>query len=218
MRKLLHPEWMKSLYGVTAFVLAFAILSVSVLRSSTVPPVYGFSATPVPNIAVKTPMPEIEYVLPYTGKVLPDSWLWYFKALRDRIQYLATTDTLKKADLALLYSDKRLSASLILLENKKPDLAVSVLTKGEKYLEMATNNEIKARQNGVDTHDFLTKLALASLKHRQIIEEKIIPLTPEDLKPDVVKAEDHAKNVYKVCRDGLNSKGINCPKDPFNGQ
>jgi hypothetical protein len=208
----------KYLYGVVAFVLAFVILSVSVLRSAIVAPAYGFSATPLPLALIPTPMPDIVYALPYSGKILPDNWLWYFKAARDRIQYVITTDALKKADLALLYSDKRLGASLTLLENKKPDLGVSTLTKGEKYLEMASNNEGVARRSGVDTHDFLIKLATASLRHRQIIEGKILPLVPEDLKPEVVKAEDYAKNSYKSCRDSLNSKGIVCPKDPFNGQ
>lgn len=208
----------KYLYGVTAFVLAFAILSVSVLRSTNVSSVYGFSATPLPAVLQPTPMPEIVYGLPYPGKILPDNWLWYFKAIRDKIQYKITTDRLKKAELSLLYSDKRLGASLTLMENKKPDLGVSVLTKGEKYLDIARSDEEIARRAGLDTHDFLIKLATASLRHRQIIEEKILPLTPEDLKPEVVKAEDYAKNSYKACRDSLNSQGITCPKDPFNGQ
>jgi hypothetical protein len=209
----------KYLYGISAFVLAFVILSVSVLRSAAVAPAYGFSATPIPvPLSTATPMAEIVYPLPYPGKILPDNWLWYFKAARDKIQYTVTTDALKKADLALLYSDKRLGASLTLFENKKPDLAVSVLTKGEKYLEIAAKDEMIARNKGIDTHDFLTRFATASLRHRQIIEEKIIPLTPEDLRPEVIKAVDHAKNSYKSCRDGLNSRGIDCPKDPFNGQ
>jgi hypothetical protein len=208
----------KYLYGISAFVLAFAILSVSVLRSTTVSLVYGFSPTPLPLTLTPTPMPEIVYGLPYPGKILPDNWLWYFKAIRDRVQYTITTDKLKKAELSLLYSDKRLGASLTLMENKKPDLAVSVLTKGEKYLDIARSDEELARRAGLDTHDFLIKLATASLRHRQIIEGRILPLTPEDLKPEVVKAEDYAKNSYKACRDSLNSKGIACPKDPFNGE
>jgi hypothetical protein len=206
----------KYLYGLTAFVLAFAILLVSVLRSAATSSAYNFElipATPVP-----TPVSEILYSLPYPGSILPDNWLWYFKALRDRIQYTVETDPLKKAELALHFSDKRLAASLILFQNKKTDLAVSVLTKGEKYLEIASKDEIVAKREGIDTRDFLIKLATASLRHRQVIEQEIIPLAPEDLKPEVIKAEDHAKNSYKTCRDNLNSVSVSCPKDPFNGQ
>ena len=203
-----------------AFVLAFAILSVSFLRSASVSPAYGYSS-PVPvvkNVPSPTPIPTINYVLPYPGGILPDNWLWYCKATRDRMQYLVTGDPLRKAELNLLYSDKRLGASLTLFENKKPDLAVTTLTKGEKYLEEAVKDEALARKAGINTNDFLIKLANASLRHRQVIEENIIPLAPEDIKPGIVKAEDYSKNAYKACRDVLNSKGMVTPKDPFNGQ
>jgi len=208
----------KYLYGTMAFVLAFVILSVSFLRSASVSPAYGYS-TPAPTAKTTgTPMPTIDYVLPYPGGILPDNWLWYFKAARDKVQYVVTSDPLKKADLNLLYSDKRLGASLTLFENKKPDLAASTLIKGEKYLEEAVKDEALARKAGINTNDFIIRLANASLKHRQVIEENIIPLAPEDIKPGIVKAEDYSKNTYKACRDVLNSKGMVTPKDPFNGQ
>ena len=179
----------------------------------------GVTAAPTPPAEVApSPTPAIDYTLPYPGGIHPDNWFWYFKVIRDRLQYMITRDPLKKADLALLFSDKRLSSSQILFENGKPDLAVSTLTKGEKYLEQAVADEAMARSVGVNTGDFLTKLANASLRHRQVIEEKIIPLSPEDIKPVVTKAEDYAKNTYKSSRDALNSKGIAVPKDPFNGQ
>ncbi len=206
------------MYGLSAFVLAFAILSVSVLRSASVAPAYGYSS-PIPQAPPSpTPTPEILYPLPYPGDIMPDSWLWYFKAIRDRTQYLVTNDRLKKADLALLYSDKRLGSALRLFTNRKPDLAISVLTKGEKYLEMSARDEFLARGKGINTDEFLIKLATASLKHREVIEEQILPLTPEDLKPQVIKVLDYSKNTYKTSRDILNGKGKEAPKDPFNGQ
>jgi hypothetical protein len=212
----------KYLYGSVAFVLAFAILSVSVLRSCSITSAYGYTApTPIGktvSASTPTPTPAIDYVLPYTGGILPDSFLWYFKAARDKFQYLITTDPLKKADLALLYSDKRLGASLTLFQNNKPDVAASTLTKGEKYLEEAASDEVLARQSGINTNDFLVRLANASLKHRQVIEEQIMPLAPENIKPEIVRAEDYSKNVYKSSSSILGSKGITAPKDPFNGQ
>lgn len=208
----------KNLYGISAFVLAFGILSVSVLRSSSVAPAYGYSApvnSPVPS---PTPIPDIDYLIPYPGKILPDNALWYAKVVRDRMQYYFAGDILKKADLALLYSDKRLAASKNLFEKSKPDLATTVLTKGEKYLEIAVRDEELARKAGVDTGDFLIKIATASLKHQEVIKEEILPMAPEDLKPVVVKAADYAKNTYKNSRDVLNSLGKEAPKDPINWQ
>ncbi|NMC76620.1 MAG: hypothetical protein GYA60_04925 [Candidatus Methanofastidiosa archaeon] len=206
----------KYLYGVAAFVLAFAILSVSILRSCFIPKAYGFDA-PKPKVSPE-PTPTINYIMPYPGQVLPDNALWYIKALRDKIQYFVTVDKLKRADLALLYADKRLSSSLILFQNKKPDIALTTLTKGEKYLEEALMDEANAKKAGMNTNDYLIKLANASLRHRQIIEENIMPLAPEDLKPEIVKSEDYAKNTYKNTRDILNNRGITPPKDPFDGQ
>jgi len=205
----------KYLYGLFAFALAFVILSVSFLKSCSITSAYGYT-TPSPTVSNSTS--TIDYVLPYPGSILPDNWLWYFKAARDRFQYTISTDPLKKADLALLYSDKRLGASLTLFEDKKPDIAASTLTKGEKYLEEAAIDEALARKTGLNTNDFLIKLTNASLKHRQVIEGSIIPLTPDDIKPGVIKTEDYSKDTYKACREALNSKGITAPKDPFNGQ
>jgi hypothetical protein len=198
--------------GVFAF--AFAILSVSILRTTSVS--YSFTAPVSDSDVLGVKAPEIYYQMPYQGSVLPDNPLWVFKAARDRIWYFITTSPLKKAELALLFSDKRLVSAQTLFENKKPDLAISILTKGEKYLEIVVKEESIARAKGFDTTSFLKKLATASLKHRQIIEG-LMPLVPEDGKPLVVKTEDYAKNSYKEARDGLNSKGLPIPIDPFDG-
>lgn len=199
----------------TIFVVAVVILSVSVFQSSSIS--YALSvATPSPKTIVKKDSPQIDYTFVYPGKVLPDSPLWSFKALRDKIWYSVTLNPLKKAQLALLFSDKRLLISKTLFENKKPDIALSTLSKGEKYLEIAVGQEGAARAKGIDTKDFLIKLALASLKHRQVIEE-MLPLVPEDGKPTVIKSLDYSKEAYKYSRDGLNSIGAVAPTDPFDG-
>jgi hypothetical protein len=123
---------------------------------------------------------------------------------------------LKKAELALLFSDKRLVSAQILFENKKPNIAISTLTKGEKYLAVAAAEEVLARSEGYDTSAFLNKLALASLKHREVIES-LMPLVPEDGKPLVIEAENYSIDSYKAARDGLYSKGLPVPIDPFGG-
>ncbi|KKU10422.1 MAG: hypothetical protein UX13_C0012G0006 [Candidatus Woesebacteria bacterium GW2011_GWB1_45_5] len=204
----------KILLSLASFVFAFAILSVSVLESASVSYVF---ATPLPQNLLGAQVSEVDYQVPYPGKISPDHFLWGFKAMRDKIQYMFTRNPLKKAELALLFSDKRLVLSKTLFENKKPDIALSTLTKAEKYLEIAVIDESVARSEGHDTLEFLTKLATASLKHRQTIAE-ILLLAPEDAKPDIVKTEDYPKNAFKAARDVLNSKGIVAPKDPFDGE
>jgi hypothetical protein len=198
--------------GVFAF--AFAILSVSILQSTSIS--YSFTAQTSESAVLGTEAQVINYQMPYAGSVLPDSPFWVLKAARDRVWYLITSSPLRKAELALLFSDKRLMSAETLLENKKPNVAISTLTKGEKYLEVAVADEKIARSQNYDTSVFLARLAVASLKHRQIIES-LIPLVPEDGQPIVIKIEDYAKNSYKAASDGLNSKGLPIPIDPFGG-
>lgn len=204
----------KYLYGIPFFALALAVLLISVLRSASVSYVFASSTQAnLPILGTKTI--DVVYQFPYPGSILPDSPFWSLKAMRDKVWYFLSGTHLKKAELALLFSDKRLMASKILFENKKPDIALSTLSKGEKYLEIATYEEDIARKSGFDTSSFLIKLVTASLKHRQIIEEEILPIAPEDGKPEIIKIENYSKNVYKTSRDALNSSGIEPPRNPF---
>jgi hypothetical protein len=204
----------KYLLGLSVLVFAFAILSISILESSSVS--YSFTSPTPPSSVLGAAIPQVDYQLPFPGGILPDNPLWGVKVLRDKVWYFITSSPLKRAELALLFADKRLVSSRILFENKKPDIAVSTFTKGEKYLEIAANQEKEARAKGFDTSAFLVKLATAALKHREVAEASL-SLVPEDGKPVVVKTEDYAKNIYKETRDALNSKGTTPPKDPFDG-
>lgn len=203
----------KYVIGLIVFALAFGILSVSVLRSSSISYVFAVSPSPTPTT---TQTIKVDYQFLYPGKILPDSPLWVFKAGRDMLWFYISVNPAKKAELALMFSDKRLLFAKELFENKKPDIAISTLTKGEKYLEIAQNQEAIARAKGQDTTAFLLKLATASLKHREMIEE-MLPLAPEDARPELVKIENYSKDAYKSARDTLNSKGVTAPKDPFDG-
>jgi hypothetical protein len=206
----------KYVLGLGALVLAFAILFISVFQSAAIDYVFA-TPTPTSSPVLGKSVPEIDYQMPFPGRILPDNPLWAFKAVRDRIWYLTTQNHLKKAELALLFSDKRLEASSILFKNGKPDIALSTLTKGEKYLEIASRDEFLAREKGENTNSFLIKLTNSALKHRQIIENELIHLTPEDARPDVVKAENYAKDTYKSSRDALNGLGLPVPESPFSG-
>lgn len=197
---------------------AFAILSVSLMRSASVSYSFGTMlevfAAPTDDSIEEV---EIDYVLPYPGRVHPDSVVWYPKALRDKIWMGLTTDSGRQAELNLLFADKRLGSSRVLFERKKPELAISTLSKAEKYLQKASNLESSNRQKGIDTSSFLIKLANSSLKHRQEIEN-MIPTAPEDARPELIKLQDYSKETYKSARDVLNSKGMPTPMSPFDDQ
>ena len=197
--------------------LAFIILSISVLRSSIIrPSIDVYSATPKPELKADTQDSKIEimYVMPFPGRILPDSPFWPIKALRDKLWMGVTTNPMRKAELSLLFADKRLMASYELFRINKPLLALSTLTKAGKYLEEGGVIEKNERQRGLDTKSFLFTLATASLKHREVIEE-MLNIVPDDVKPEVIKAEDYSRNVYKQCRDALQSQGVSAPENPF---
>lgn len=195
-------------------VAAFSVLTVSVLRAASTDYVFS-QPSPAPVVGIESAgQTKIDYFLPFPGKILSDNSLWYFKALRDKFWLIFTFNPERKMNLLLLFSDKRLAGSKILFEKSKPELGFSMLIKGEKYLKQAAKLEAESRREGIDTKAFLLKLSKAALKHRQVIEE-IILIAPEDAKPDLVKAEDYSKNVFKETRDAMNSLGMEPPNDPF---
>lgn len=208
----------KYLLGVAGLTLAVGILGISLFKSASIRYAYASSTpSPSPSTSVNnTQEQKVEYLLPYPGSVMPDSPFWPAKALRDGLWYKLTFNPLKRAEIALLFSDKRLLSSKTLFENKKPDIGFSTLTKGEKYLEISLTNEKEARSKGMDTSGFLTRLATASLKHREILKEILI-LAPEDAKPGIISSEIYSKNVYKMSSEALISKGLPVPKSPFVG-
>lgn len=202
----------KALLITGVLVFAFSIFFVSIFNSSAIK--YPSSQLAEQKIDCGE-IPKVDYVLPYTGKILPDSPFWKIKALRDRIWFGVTASPLRRAELALLFADKRLVMSQILFSKGEYDVAISTFTKAEKYLLISVSQEKKARSRGVNTDVFLTKLEMASLKHTEVAEEWIGYL-PEDVKPYISKNEMYAENVYKEVRDMLYSRGLPVVKDPFN--
>lgn len=166
------------------------------------------------NGAVPNEEIDIKYFFPYPGKILPDNSLYFIKALRDKAWLFFTTNPGKKAELLLLFSDKRLASSRALFEKGKPNIAFSTLTKAEKYLEGASVQNEENRKKGIDTSSFDLRLATASLKHWQELRS-LVSLAPEEVKPEIIKNILYPKKVYEATRDGLLSKNINPPFNPF---
>ncbi len=196
-------------------ILSFVILFISITQTAQVK--YSFN-TPsnmqYANVLGDTDV--VEYYFPYPGRVLPDHPLWPVKALRDRAWLLITPKAQRRAELNLLLANKRLVSSRILFERDKPELAYSTLTKAEKYIETALNEEEIARSSGVDTKSFLLSIAKASLKHREEIKE-IMQIAPDDAKPLINKTEDSAKKIFQSVAEVFDKVGMKVPNDPFNG-
>jgi hypothetical protein len=122
--------------------------------------------------------------------------------IRDRVWLWLTTDSLKRAELLLLFADKRLGAAKALIEGNKIELGITTVTKAEKYLERAITQERIAAQKGKDTKAFLEKLSQATLKHQEVLT-KLKEKVPESLKSSLGDALDYAQRGYNQVKEIL---------------
>src|SRR3989339_1551118 len=138
---------------------------------------------------VKTPQEKVIYNLPYPG-LLPDSPLYITKIMRDKITDFLTRDNLKKAELYLLYSDKRTSMSLVLASKGKSQLAIDTFVKGEKYFLKIPELLRSAKKQGAQApSSFVETLKLSNAKHKELIEE-LIKILPQGLDQSLTQLSD----------------------------
>ncbi len=113
-----------------------------------------------------------------------------------------------------MFADKRLASAKILFEKGKNEDGMSILTKGEKYLELAKVEERIAHQKGIDTTEFLQKYSLATLKHREVLDQMALTI-PENMKPMIVNIENYPKNLYLESKNNLLDEGAPVAQNPF---
>jgi len=127
---------------------------------------------------------KVVYQLPYPG-LLPDHPLYPIKSLRDWLTIFFTRDYLKKANLYLLNSDKKAAMALALIKKGKYQLAITTLSKGEKYFLKIPPLLRQAKQQGITPpQEFLEQLKTANLKHKEVIDE-ILKQGPKGLLPQI---------------------------------
>lgn len=194
--------------GIAFFVLLGGlILIISIFRSSA--PTHAFYQPVTSTAGQGVFVSGVEYYFPYPG-VLPGHPLYSLKALRDQFWLLATSDPMKKAETLLLFADKRIQMAKILLKEGKASQGVATAVKAEQYLVESYEESEKASTSGTDTIGFCQRMANASLKHREELEE-MVKYAPEDARPLLAQVMDHPKKVYEECFHRLNERGIKVP-------
>lgn len=200
--------------ALTIIFFAGLILTTSIFRTAQVK--YDFTASPSPTPDTHTGHVHIQYLLPPTNYINPIHPLWPFKAAKDKLWLALTTNPLKKAQISLYLANNRLVYAKDLFENNKVDESVIVMEKAERYLVNAFELADTAyKQGNVDVSLFVTELAIASLKHREILET-IHDHSPEDAMPIISKIIDHPKSVFEKTTHYFNSVGEIPPNNPFN--
>lgn len=121
---------------------------------------------------------ETVYELPYPG-ILPDHPLYFFKVVRDKIWAFSTRDNLKKVDIYILFSDKRAKMAQALSNKGKTDLAISTMSKSEKYfLKIPTLLKDSKEQGVAPSQELLDQAKASNSKHKEIIQE-LLKKAPE---------------------------------------
>lgn len=196
---------------IASLVFASSVLFTSIFRTAS--PQYVFSqAGQVESATTEWGEDVIDYYLPYPG-VLPDHFLWPIKALRDKLWLLVVRDSGKRAEVLLLFADKRVGMARELVRGGKPELGVSTATKAEKYLEQALAEAEKAQAKGTSMDAFYERIAKSSLKHEEVLSA-LMKISSEDARPVLNKTLGYPKGVYEKATHKLNELGRPVPVVP----
>ena len=130
---------------------------------------------------------KVLYNLPYPG-ILPDNPIYFIKIVRDRITEFATREQLRKAQVYLLMSDKRVAMAQALVKKGKDQLAIDTFTKAEKYfLKIPSLITSSKKQGNSPTSGFIDTLKLSNAKHREIGQSLLKDL-PQGMNESVMQA------------------------------
>ncbi|OGG00961.1 hypothetical protein A2153_02590 [Candidatus Gottesmanbacteria bacterium RBG_16_38_7b] len=126
--------------------------------------------------AVPTP---VDYHLPYPG-ILPDHPLYSLKRFRDFLLITFNRHPLKKVELYLLFSDKKIAMSSDLLDKRKFDLTVDTLRESQSDLLKSAGVLLSSSQKNILPEGLADKVELAAKKHQEVIKNIFTAIT--DLK------------------------------------
>ncbi len=114
---------------------------------------------------------KVIYDLPYPG-LLQDHPLYFLKAARDKALDIASRDPVKKAELYLLISDKRINAATLLAKEGKSELSITTASKAEKYtLRIPPLLTRVKKEGGRYDSAFVERLKSSNSKHKEVINE-----------------------------------------------
>lgn len=169
-----EPSFFKATYGSLKNALIgcsmAAIFGIVVLVMSILSANHPLAAEEELMVVMPSPtVAQVQYYLPYPG-ILPDSALYKFKAMRDRVSLVFTSNRESKARKELLFADKRLGAAIALVEGGKSSLGTSTATKAEKYLEQSVNDTLPLKAEGKDVKSLLLTLINATSKHLEVLD------------------------------------------------
>lgn len=156
---------------------------------------HWLAAPPLAAVEAATPQ-DIEYSLPYPG-LLPDSPLYIFKVLRDRVTLAVIRDPVKKAFYNLFLADKRLAAAEVLINSGKVGLGVTTVVQVEGYYARAVDGAL-SNLSKEKADELLSKLTVAGAKHAEVINSLTAKTTGKDFEQMQKAGQDNQNSRDRV--------------------
>lgn len=139
---------------------------------------------------------KVAYNLPYPG-VLPDHPLFFLKTIRDKFMEWTTRDNIKKAELFLLFSDKRVAMTQELIKKGKDKQALDIFLQGEQYFQKIPKILETSEKQGVSpSADLIQRLRLSNAKHKEVAETLLKNL-PQGESAEINQILDLNKQINK---------------------
>lgn len=126
----------------------------------------------VPSHVNPTPLPMIEYALPYPG-ILPDHPLYIIKAFRDALLSALITNPIRKIEFSQLLADKHSNMGVFLLAQQKEDLALQMFEKGVVHLQTtkALIDKLPASTDQAAVEAVTERFKKSKAKHFELISQ-----------------------------------------------
>ena len=118
------------------------------------------------------------------------------KEVRDKILEWTTRDTLKKAELYLLQSDKKVAMANALVQKGKDKEALEVMLAAEQYfLKIPKVLEMSKKQGSSPSGDLVGRLKLSNSKHKEEAETflKDLPQGQQEAIAEIIRLNQEAK-------------------------
>ncbi len=148
----------------------------------------GFSEKTTTVLAqVEVKGESVEYMLPFAG-LLPDNPLYYFKEVRDNFWLFFTRDNMKKAEVLILFSDRKTSAAQMLSKKGKWEQGAETMLEAEQDFKRMVDMVILSKNQGVSPEvAFIAQMKQSNRKHREVIEG-LLAETPEGSRKQLEEA------------------------------
>lgn len=140
---------------------------------------------------------KVNYELAYPG-LLPDSPLYFLKALRDMVVGFLINNPAQRAQFDLLTSDKRMRAGQMLVAKKEDGLAVTTISKSNNYFNEALNSLAKAKSSGKDISSIASSMKLSIQKHQEVmknLKDELNKNYAQEYRYELQRMEKYQKNL-----------------------